>query len=343
MKALTFDGKIALQHDWPAPERPPGEALLRVRLAGICDTDLQLARGYMGFRGVLGHEFVGEVVACDTRAWLGKRVVADINASCGTCPECRLRDGHHCEARTVLGIVGRGGALAEELVVPERCLVEVPLSVSDEHAVFAEPLAAALHVGRSFSVAELKGGGRVAVLGDGKLGLLTVMALAAMGVSPILVGRHNTKLALVAASCLETRLESSLDEQPLGSCDVVIECTGSAAGLTRAISLVRPRGTLVLKTTVAGATSVDLSPVVVNEISVVGSRCGVMRDAVDALAQGLDPSALIAARYPLAEAERAFAHAATRGSLKVLVDPLAGYSGNGQSTVMPPNSSSTPQ
>jgi threonine dehydrogenase-like Zn-dependent dehydrogenase len=326
MKGLTLDANAAphvvrLAQDLPAPARPAGEALLEVRLAGICDTDLQLAKGYMGYRGVLGHEFVGEVLACDNAGFRGKRVVADINAGCGDCDDCRLRDGHHCERRTVLGIVARSGALAEQVAVPERCLVEVPDSVSDEQAVFAEPLAAALHVGKGTS---LGAHSRVAVLGDGKLGLLVVMALASLGAQPILIGRHTDKMRLVAALCRQTLLEPGLSDGDVQPCDVVIECTGNAEGIRRAIALTKPRGTLVLKTTVAGATSVDLSPVVVNEIQIVGSRCGDMRAAVAALAGGLDPTSLIAARYPLAEGERAFAHAATRGTLKVLVDPLAG-------------------
>lgn len=329
MKGLTLDentkpGEVRLALDLPAPARPRGEALLRVRLAGICDTDLQLARGYMGFRGVLGHELVADVVASDDARWHGKRVVADINAGCGHCDDCRERDGHHCRTRTVLGILGRGGALAERVVVPERCLVEIPDSVSDEQAVFAEPLAAALHVGHA---ARLSQDARVAVLGDGKLGLLVVMALARLGVRPVLIGRHERKLDLVASACRETLVESRVDEAALDPFEVVVECTGNEAGLTRAIGLTAPRGTLVLKTTVAGASKVDLSPVVVNEIRVVGSRCGVMRDAVEALADGLDPTPLIAARYSLDEGERAFAHAATRGTLKVLVDPLTGAGG----------------
>ena len=322
---LTLDdgggpAAVRLARDLPAPTRPAGEALLRVRLAGICDTDLQLAKGYMGYRGVLGHEFVGEVIACDSPSFRGKRVVADINAGCGQCDECRLRDGHHCPTRTVLGIVARGGALAEEVVVSERCLVAVPDDVSDEQAVFAEPLAAAMHVGNAATIGAQS---RVAVLGDGKLGLLVVMALAARGVRPIAIGRPPDKLRLVEAICRETVLEPNLSPGALEACDVVVECTGNAEGIRRAIALTKPRGTLVLKTTVAGATNVDLSPVVVNEIQVVGSRCGAMRDAVSALAAGLDPTPLIAARYPLSEGERAFAHAAKRGTLKVLVDPLA--------------------
>jgi threonine dehydrogenase-like Zn-dependent dehydrogenase len=322
MRALVYDGKVSLHRDVAPHERPRGEARVRVRLAGICDTDLQIARGYMAFRGTLGHEFVGEVIECDDASWLGKRVVSDINAGCGTCDECLHRQGHHCARRTVVGIVGRDGALADELIVPERCLVEVPDGVPDECAVFAEPLAAALH-----ATDDLGGvpsdDARVAVLGDGKLGLLIAMAPNAGWARPVLIGHHAHKLERVAKYCLETRLESSLDSDPPPPFDVVIEATGTSEGLRRALSLLVPRGTLVLKTTVAGMTQVDLSPVVVNELRIVGSRCGTIRDAVGTLALGLDPRPLIAARFGLDDAERAFAAAATRGTLKVVVDPRA--------------------
>ena len=298
--------------DAPRPARPAGEARVAVRVAGVCDTDLQLARGYLGFRGIPGHEVVGEVLEADDPRWRGRRVVADINAGCGACAECRERGGHHCAARTVLGIVGRGGALAEELVVPERCLVAVPDSVDDDRAVFAEPLAAALHVRDALGDAT-----RAIVVGDGKLGLLTALALARAGVATTLVGHHRAKLDRIdgVTGVLE-------DELPAGlTAPVVVEATGTAAGLTRALALCAPRGRLVLKTTVAGAHTVDLAPVVIHELSIIGSRCGDLRAAIDMLAAGrLDPRPLIDARFPLAQADRALAHAATRGVLKVLVD-----------------------
>jgi threonine dehydrogenase-like Zn-dependent dehydrogenase len=325
MRGMWCNGnKIALRRELAPPLRPPGEARVRVRLAGICDTDLQLARGYMGYEGVIGHEFVGEVVECDEGAWMGKRVVADINAGCGACDDCRLRNGHHCPKRTVLGIVGRGGAMADELVVPERCLVEVPEQVPDECAVFAEPLAAALATWSSMNMPRPFhfDRDRVAVLGDGKLGLLTVMGLAAGWVRPTLVGHHPAKMKLVEAMCEETLLEDAIDARRPDPFEAVIEATGTAAGFARALSLVAPRGVLVLKTTIAGTTSADLSSIVIHEISVLGSRCGSMKDAVGTLLiGGVDPRPLIAARYSLDDAERAFAEAGSRGTLKVLVDP----------------------
>jgi len=287
------------------------------RLSGICDTDLQLARGYMSFRGVLGHEMVADVIECDDASWRGRRVVADINAGCGQCADCLESDGHHCASRTVLGILERNGSLAEELVVPERCLVAVPDGVPDDRAVFAEPLAAALHV---LDVLPRPARGPVVVLGDGKLGLLVTLALAGAGHDVTLVGHHPEKLELGRAVGARGILEADVD-RTRDAAPVVVEATGSAGGLALALGLTLPKGLLVLKTTVAGPTEVDLSPVVINELSVVGSRCGHLDRALDALASGrVDPTPLIAARYPLARAEEALAHAAKKGALKILVE-----------------------
>ena len=286
-----------------------------MRTAGVCDTDLQLARGYMDYRGVLGHEFVGEVIDADDSSWIGRRVVADINAGCGACDDCRLRGGHHCKTRTVLGILGRSGAIAESFVVPERTLVGVPDSVVDDSAVFAEPLAAALHV---LDVIEASDGCAI-VLGDGKLGLLIAMALASAGVETTLVGRHREKLALAVGA--KTMLETEASEQ---SAPVVVEATGTEEGLARALSLCAPNGKLILKTTTASPHSVDLSAVVINEISIIGSRCGDLAAAIDCLAAGrIDPTPLICARYPLEKADQALEHAGKKGALKVLIDGSA--------------------
>ena len=317
MHALLCDGEPPrLVEDRAEPVCGPGEALLRLRVAGICDTDLQLARGYMAFHGVLGHEFVGEVLMATDGGLRGRRVVADINAGCGTCDDCTLRDGHHCARRTVLGIVGRDGALAERFALPERCLVAVPEGLADDLAVFAEPAAAALHVVDDLPPDE----GPVVVLGDGKLGLLVAMALVAAGRETVVVGHHPHKLALAAAAGAGTLLEAE-GRAALVGVPAVVEATGSASGVALALALARPRGTVILKTTVAGATQVDLSPVVVNELRVVGSRCGNIARAVALLAEGrVNPLPLVAARYPLAAADRALEHAARPGTLKVLVD-----------------------
>lgn len=317
MLALVLDSEPRLRRDYPEPDRRAGEARIAMIRAGVCDTDLQLARGYMGYRGVIGHEFVGRVLESDDPGWAGQRVVADINAGCGRCSDCIERDGHHCANRTVLGILGRDGAFAEQLVVPERCLVAVPDSVPDDRAVFAEPLAAALHAGDDL---EGVGAGPVIVLGDGKLGLLIAQALLATDREVVVIGHHREKLALAEQAGASTVLESEITEE-LSGAPAVVEATGSAAGLDRAFSLARPRGTVILKTTVADKTSVDWSPVVIHELRVVGSRCGSMRRAVELLREGrIDPTPLIAARYPLAEADRALERAGRRGTLKVLVE-----------------------
>ena len=297
--------------DQPSPALADGEALVHVSTAGVCDTDLQLARGYMGFSGIPGHELIGQVVACADASWLGVRVVADINAGCGTCVECTTRGGHHCPNRTVLGILGRGGAFAQTIAIPIRCLVKVPLGVSDDAAVFAEPLAAALHV-----LDEVAKPNRAIVLGDGKLGLLIALALVGAGVETHVVGRHAHKLKLAAGA--KTYLEG--DDCPAGA-DLVVEATGSESGLARALALIAPRGTVVLKTTVAAKLNVDLAPVVIHEIRVIGSRCGDLQRAVAMLAaKTVDPLPLVEARYPLDRAAEAFAHAGRKGPVKILVD-----------------------
>lgn len=316
MLAMVLGEKsIDVKTDVPTPERKAGEALIKVRVGGVCDTDLQLARGYMGFSGVPGHEFVGEVVASDDPKWRGKRVVADINAGCGTCADCLTGRGHHCASRTVLGILQRSGAFAEQLTIPERCLVAVPDGVTDDRAVFAEPLAAALHV-----LDDLGSPSRAVVLGDGKLGQLIVRALLSQGIATTLVGRHAHKLALAAAAGAETLFEADVPASLRGA-ELVVEATGSEGGLASALALVAPRGTVVLKTTVAAKLNVDLAPLVIHEIKLVGSRCGDMNHAVRVLASGsVDPTPLIEARYPLSRGVEAFTHAGRRGALKILID-----------------------
>jgi threonine dehydrogenase-like Zn-dependent dehydrogenase len=315
--ALVCADPVRLDPAYPEPQRRPGEALLALRVAGICDTDLQLCRGYMGYRGVLGHEAVAEVLDADDRAWIGQRVVADINAGCGTCSDCVGGLGHHCPARSVLGISGRDGALSERFTMPERTLVQVPESVPDSWAVFAEPLAAALHVLHDLPATD----GPTVVLGDGKLGLLIAYALRSVGRRTLVVGHHEAKLALCRAVGAETVLERDLPAEH-GTMPAVVEATGSAGGIALALSLVRPRGHVLLKTTVAGKTELDLSPIVIHELRVVGSRCGDLREAVAALAGGLDPTPLVAARYSLDQAAFALSHASRPGTLKVLVDGL---------------------
>ncbi|HVK63483.1 MAG TPA: alcohol dehydrogenase catalytic domain-containing protein [Polyangium sp.] len=311
MKALQCTEKGVVLSDVPDPAPAPGEVVVKVLSAGICNTDQELARGYMGFRGVLGHEVLG--------LHAGKRVVMEINCACGICATCRAGGRNHCPTRTVLGILGRDGGIAEFVRIPEENLHFLPDAIPDESAAFIEPLAAALH---AFDEAAPRPGDRVCLLGDGKLGLLTGLALAArrgdLG-RAVAVGRHRDKLAILEAAGLDVALESDFSETGF---DLVVEATGQPAGLARALAIVKPRGTIILKSTYAGVANIDLAPAVINENKIIGSRCGDFQRAIDVLARGVvDPRPLLSARYPLADAARAFARAAEPGVLKVLVLP----------------------
>jgi threonine dehydrogenase-like Zn-dependent dehydrogenase len=309
------DGRVSVENA-RRPARRKGYALIGLRLGGICNTDLELKRGYYGFRGRPGHEFVGEVVSADDRNWVGKRVVGEINLACGMCEWCGRGLGRHCPARTVLGIVKHPGAFAEYLTLPESNLLEVPGSVTDEHAVFTEPVAAACEI---LEQVRFPSGQPVAVLGDGKLGLLIAQVLQAHSPT-ILYGRHRQKMAVAQAVGVEARLVGK--RRPRREFDYVVDATGSREGFSAAMQMVRPRGTLILKSTVHGTVGIDTAPLIVDEITIVGSRCGRFKPALKLIKQGklnLDP--MIAARFRLAEAPKAFARAEERGTLKVLLDP----------------------
>jgi len=317
MRVLVYDGELRLDPDRPRPTPGRGEALIRVRVAGICDTDLEIAKGYMGFRGVPGHEFVGTVEACEDASWVGRRVVGEINCECGACDLCRRDLGRHCPNRTVLGIVGRDGALGEYLTLPAAKLHGVPDSIPDEEAVFTEPLAAALEI---LEQVHLRPTDRVVVLGDGKLGLLAAQVLALTGCDLTTVGRHREKLGIVADRGLKVR-EADQGLSDLAGADVVVDCTGDPAGFAAARELVRPGGTLVLKSTFHGDQRVNLSSLVVDEVSLVGSRCGPFGPALRLLDRGeIAVRPLIADRFPLEEGLAAFHKAGERGALKVLLD-----------------------
>jgi threonine dehydrogenase-like Zn-dependent dehydrogenase len=301
----------------PDPAAGPNAAVIRVTTAGICNTDLEIVRGYAGFRGTVGHEFVGVVEEPgDGPLARGERVVGEINAGCGDCPRCRRGDPRHCPTRTVLGIVGRDGAHADVLRLPARNLHRVPDGVSDTQAVFVEPLAAACGV---LERRPMERSERVAVIGDGKLGLLCAMVLAAEGLAPVLVGRHDAKLAIARTRGIETTTEG--DARARGRVfDVVVEASGGAAGFALALDLLRPQGSLVLKSTFHGATPVDAARVVVEEIEVIGSRCGRFEPALDLLARGaVDVASLVSEVMSLERAEDALARAAAPGVLKVLL------------------------
>ena len=289
-------------------------ARVRVHLAGVCNTDLELVKGYMGFQGVLGHEFVGSVVDGPNN-WRGKRVVGEINFACGQCENCARDLGRHCPTRRVMGIQEADGALAEFVNVPVANLHAVPDALPDERAVFAEPLAAAFEIPEQVSI---EPGMRCLVLGDGKLGLLASQVLALKGAKVEVVGHHPDKLALLSRRGIEARLES--DFRP-GLWDLVVEATGTARGFELALGCTRPRGTLVLKSTVAEHPPVDLAPLVIHEIQVVGSRCGPFAPALDALTRDvIDVTSLIHERVPLSRADLALKKAGERGALKVLVE-----------------------
>lgn len=316
MRALVYDGELRLDGDYPCPQPGRGEALVRVRLAGICNTDLEIVKGYMGFRGVLGHEFVGQVEACDDGSWVGRRVVGEINCACGACHLCRRGLGRHCPDRTVLGIAGRDGALGEYLVLPAANLHPVPDSIPDEVAVFTEPLAAALEIAEQVHVRPTD---RVVVLGDGKLGLLVAQVLALTGADLTAVGRHREKLAILADRGLNAR-EAGQGISDLAGADLVVDCTGQPEGFDAARELVRPGGTLVLKSTFHSDQRVDLSSLVVDEVSLVGSRCGPFAPALRLLERGgVAVRPLIVGRFSLEEGLVAFDRARQRGALKVLV------------------------
>ena len=298
----------------PVPEVDAETALVRVRLAGVCNTDLELTRGYMGFRGVLGHEFVG-VVADGPAAWRGRRVVGEINFGCGRCDACARGLARHCPTRRVMGILNADGAFAEYVAVPLANLHAVPDGVADEAAVFAEPLAAAFEIVEQVRIAP---GQRCVVLGDGKLGLLAAQVLAQAGARVLAVGKHPAKLAILARRGIET---VRLDAWDRARADVVVEATGSAAGLALAVAATRPRGILVLKSTVAAPAAFNPAPLVIDEITVVGSRCGPFEPALNALAAGtVDVTGLIAARHSLCDGVAALRHAAQPGLLKVLIE-----------------------
>lgn len=327
MNALRLtDQGLLLDTDYPRPLPKAGEALIRVRLVGICATDLALIGGYKnGYRGVLGHEFVGDVIAApDAPEWVGRRVVGEINIGCGHCELCAQGLGKHCHQRTSLGIIDKDGAMAEMLTLPVANLHAVPDGMRDEEAVFTEPLAAALEIVEQIHIGP---GQRVVVLGSGKLGMLIAQVLAHTGCDLTVIGRHAAQLEMLATwtGCKTVLVTPSQTPQlPAASYDVVVEVTGSAEGFAAARTLIRPGGTLVLKSTFAGgaAIPIDLSQLVVDEVTVVGSRCGPFVPALRLLEQGqIQVLPLIHARYALRDAHAAMEHAGERGVLKVLIGP----------------------
>ncbi|MDF0556955.1 alcohol dehydrogenase catalytic domain-containing protein [Kamptonema sp. UHCC 0994] len=315
MKGLWLENKqLQLRTNLPIPEAPPGEALVRVLRAGICNTDLELLRGYYPYRGILGHEFVG-IVEQGPADLVNKRVVGEINAACGQCRFCLSEQPTHCENRTVLGIVNRNGAFAEYLTLPVANLHPLPDSVSTDAATFTEPVAAALEIQQQVPISPED---KVLVVGDGKLGQLVAQTIVLTGCELLAIGRHRDKLANLEERGIKTGFADAVKDRYF---DISIECTGNPEGFAIARRALRPRGTLVLKSTYAGALTFDASALVVDEITLIGSRCGPFKPALQLLAQNqVDVKHLIHSRYPLDEGLRAFEKAQSPGVLKVLLE-----------------------
>jgi threonine dehydrogenase-like Zn-dependent dehydrogenase len=324
MLAVHLESKRVTLRKVPLPRIPKGYARIRLLAAGICSTDLELQRGYYGFSGTPGHEFTGEVVAVNGAPeeevlWMGQRVAGEINLACTHCSWCARGLGRHCPNRTVLGIVKHPGAFGEFLTLPVRNLHRIPDSLSTERAVFIEPVAAACEI---IDQVKIKMDDRIAVLGDGKLGLLVAQVLAAHGAQVHLYGRHRDKMKLVEGAGISTELLPG--KLPQQQWPMVVDATGSAKGLRAAIGMAEPRGTVVMKSTVHGLVAIDTAPAIVNEITLVGSRCGRFEPAIRLLASGrVHVDRLISGEYSLDRAPQAFRRAATKGVLKVLLRPPA--------------------
>jgi threonine dehydrogenase-like Zn-dependent dehydrogenase len=316
MEALYWNGReLTLEASYLTPKASDQVALIKVHLAGICSTDLQIFKGYMDFRGVPGHEFVGSVIEGPS-ALIGKRVVGEINFACGRCEFCRRDLSRHCPNRRVMGILNADGAFAEFVAVPVINLHVVAENLSDEETVFTEPLAAAFEI---LEQVRVNLGDEVLILGDGKLGFLCAQVLRLASANVSLLGKHPDKLSLIKRFGVKTMLQSDWQHKPF---DVVVDATGSPSGLQLAMSAVRPRGTLVLKTTVANEHKVSLAPLVINEITTVGSRCGPFAPALDALQQrSISVTPLIEKIYPLSEGLDAVVHASKPGARKILLRP----------------------
>ncbi|MEW6600731.1 MAG: alcohol dehydrogenase catalytic domain-containing protein [Nitrospirota bacterium] len=314
MRALVYDGELRYRTDYPVPKPKPDEALIRVTHAGICNTDIEITRGYMGFQGVPGHEFVGIIEKCSDKSFLGKRVAGEINLVCGKCYYCRNQMRNHCSDRSVLGIFNKDGAFAEYITLPVRNLHSIPKTISDEEAVFIEPLAAAYEILEQVSISSAD---KVCVLGDGKLGLLAAQVISFTGSRLTAAGRHRERLSILDEIGINTVLSSILDDSDF---DIVVDCTGSPSGIRTALKIVRPRGIIVLKTTITKKSPIDMNRFVINEISLVGSRCGPFPHAIKAIkSKRINLYPMISRVYPLHEGVKAFQYASSKDALKVIL------------------------
>lgn len=317
MQALYFaNGKISYETSYPRPDRERGQALIRLNLAGICSTDLEIVKGYAGYAGVLGHEFVGVVEDADGDSWVGRRVVGGINLGCGECSTCIGEGPEHCPNRSVLGIIDHDGAFADYLTLPVANLISLPDDIPDEVAVFTEPLAAALRIREQVTIRPTD---RIAVVGPGRLGMLVGQVLGLSGNQVTMLARREESLQLPADMGLLTGMVNDFKPDTF---DLVVEATGNESGLAQSLQLVRPQGTLILKSTFAGATTIDLTKLVVGEITVVGSRCGPFEPAVRLLRSGaIRVKPMIEGEYKLSDGLAAFKHASRPGVRKILLRP----------------------
>lgn len=322
MKAVVFDKELKFDNNYPKPLPKEGEALIKVIMAGVCNTDYEITKGYMGYVGILGHEFVGVVenvnsVKPEDKKWIGKRVVAEISWGCNdpNCEWCAKKNYRHCPNRHTIGIWKKDGCMAEYLTVPTNILFEVPENVSDEQAVFVEPLAAACEILEQLHIEPTA---KILVLGDGKLGLTTALTLQAHNLDVLLVGKHQNKLDIAKKQGVKTLLLENLDMQ--NQFDVVVEATGSASGFETSMALTKPRGVLVLKSTVATGKELNLAPIVINEITVLGSRCGQFGPALRLLENNrIDFTPFISGVYPVENALEAFEANKSKETLKILI------------------------
>ena len=317
MKAVIFDETLKYVENYEKPTPKQGEALIKVTYGGVCNTDKEITKGYMGYKGILGHEFTGvvEEINDEDKTLLGKRVVGEINLGCKNCEWCAKDLERHCPNRSTLGILAKDGCFAEYVTLPLSNLIEIPENVPDEQAVFVEPLAAGLEILEQMHIQPCQ---KVMVLGDGKLGLLTALALNACGLDVLIVGKHQNKLDIAKNQGVKTQLLSEFEQAP--KFDVVVEATGSITGFETSVNCVKPRGTLVLKSTIAASKELNLAPIVINEITILGSRCGRFEPAMRLIASGkIDFSQMISKIYPIEQAINAFDANNAKDTIKILL------------------------
>ena len=317
MKAVIFDETLKYVEDYEKPTPKQGEALIKVTYGGVCNTDKEITKGYMGYKGILGHEFTGvvEEINDEDQTLLGKRVVGEINLGCKNCEWCAKDLERHCPNRSTLGILAKDGCFAEYVTLPLSNLIEIPENVPDEQAVFVEPLAAGLEILEQMHIQPCQ---KVMVLGDGKLGLLTALALNACGLDVLIVGKHQNKLDIAKNQGVKTQLLSEFEQAP--KFDVVVEATGAITGFETSVNCVKPRGTLVLKSTIAASKELNLAPIVINEITILGSRCGRFEPAMRLIASGkIDFSQMISKIYPIEQAINAFDANNAKDTIKILL------------------------